>query len=528
MKTTAKAKSTLFFSAFFLMTQAAISVALAFMLQRIVDSAMGGHMRDFVFFLVLTFCVWPLDIASAILGAKFRVANIKEMLQLVKQNRLNFILSTKVSPKEEDKELSFFTVDIDVLHQSYYGLRLSLFHQIPLFLFSLASLFFINWMLTLVVGAVSLLPMITTWIFGKPLAKRKKIYSDSQAVYVDSVKEIIDGKKEIVSYGKQGVFVGRHKKANESVENARARSGFLGDLAGSLSFNIGFLVQFAGIGLGSYLVITGDLTIGFLIATMQLVGNLVWPVVHGAEIMNAMKASEHIRSKAMETPKIESQKPIILNNFVDSIEISDLAIKYDDGNYIFKNMNLRFEKGKKYAIKAPSGFGKSSMAKVLALEVTDYEGSVKIDGKDIRNIDPASLNGILRFVRQDPYIFNDTAYENITFFSDTHEKKVIDDVINTTRIKNFLTNDEELNRGISNNSGLSGGQKQSLVLARAMLHNPQILILDEITSNIDLAAACDILENLFKDDDLTCIVITHENDERFKALFDEVIALSKD
>ncbi|MCL2753474.1 MAG: ABC transporter ATP-binding protein/permease [Defluviitaleaceae bacterium] len=521
-----KAKRTLVFSAIFFMVQAAISVILAFMLQRIVDSASNRNMQDFIFFLVLTFCIWPLDIVSVILAAKFRVANIKEMLQLTKHNRLNFILATKISPKEENKELSFFTADIDVLDQSYYGVRLSLFHYIPLFLFSLVSLLFINWILTVVLAVVSLLPMLTTWIFGKPLANRKKTYSDNQAIYVDNVKEVIDGKKEIVSYGKQDVFIDRHEKINEKVENARERSKFLGALAGSLSFNIGFLVQIAGIGLGSYLVITGDLTIGFLIAVMQLVGNLVWPVVHGAEIINSIKSSKHIREKAMESTNAANTKPIILDDFKDAITVCDLAVKYDEENYIFKNVNLKFEKGKKYVIQAPSGFGKSSIAKVLSMEIDDFEGVVLIDGKDIKSIDPKSFNNILRFVRQDPYIFDGTAYENITFFSNQFDQSALDAVLDTTRVKGFLSGEEGLERSISNNSGLSGGQKQSLVLARALLHKPQILILDEITSNLDLVASCEILEKLFKDKDLTCIVIAHENDENFKSLFDEIVNLT--
>jgi len=526
MKPSAKARSTLVFSAIFFMIQAVMSVILAFMLQRIVDSASNGNMQDFIFFLVLTFCIWPLDVVSVILAAKFRVANIKEMLQLIKRNRLNFILANKISPKEENNELSFFTADIDVLDQSYYGIRLSLFHYIPLFLFSLVSLLFINWVLTIVLAAVSLLPMLTTWIFGKPLANLQKIYSDNQSSYVDNIKETIDGKKEIVSYGKQGVFLNRHEEANERVETARARSKFLGALAGSLSFNIGFLVQIVGIGLGSYLVITGDLTIGFLIAVMQLIGNLVWPVVHGAEIVNSIKSSKYIREKAMEISGTSNCKSIVIDDFEDKITISDLAIKYDKEKYIFKNINLCFEKGKKYAIQAPSGFGKSSIAKVLSMEIDDYEGTVMIDGIDIKDINSASLNNILRFVRQDPYIFNDTAYRNITFFSDRWDKSALNAVLDMTRIRGFLPGEEGLNRNISNNSGLSGGQKQSLVLARALLHKPQILILDEITSNLDLTASRDVLENLFDDRELTCIVFSHENDERFLSLFDEVIKLT--
>jgi len=527
MKITKKARLTFTLSAVFYILQAIISVVLAFMLQNIVDSASVGNMESFVFFLIVTFMIWPLDIVFVLLAAKFKVDNIKEMLKVVKKYRLNFLFLSKTPLKDETKELSFFTADIDVLNNSYYNIRLSLFHYLPLFLFSLISLLFINWVLTIVLSVVSLLPMLTTWIFGKSLALRKKLYSDKAAFYVENIKEIIDGKRDILAFDKQEIFNDRHDTANESMENARAKSKFLGEVSSSLGFNIGFLVQITGVGLGSYFVITGELTFGFLIATMQLVNNLIWPVVHGAEIFNTIKSSKFIREKAFERHKKPDYKPILIDGFEDSIDIINLSVKYDDGEYIFKNLNLKFKKGKKYVLQAPSGFGKSSIAKVIALENDNYEGQINIDGKNLRQIDSKSLHNILRFVRQDPYIFSDTIKNNILFFSHSNQENKLKSTLEIFESYNFFKNNNDFfNRNISNSSGLSGGQKQCLVLARALLHDPQILILDEITSNLDIETSYKILQSLFKNKYLTCIVITHENDEKILSLFDEKIILN--
>jgi ABC-type multidrug transport system fused ATPase/permease subunit len=114
---------------------------------------------------------------------------------------------------------------------------------------------------------------------------------------------------------------------------------------------------------------------------------------------------------------------------------------------------------------------------------------------------------------------------NIAFFDTLPDRAEVDRVLNLTRVSDFLPDDEALARPISNTSGLSGGQKQRIVLARALLHKPKILVLDEITSGVDLETACLILADVFEDKNLTCIAITHESDEKFQSLFDEIIYL---
>jgi ABC-type transport system involved in cytochrome bd biosynthesis fused ATPase/permease subunit len=160
------------------------------------------------------------------------------------------------------------------------------------------------------------------------------------------------------------------------------------------------------------------------------------------------------------------------------------------------------------------------------LEFTQFDGTITLDENEIRQINERDYHKILRCVRQDPYVFHDTAINNLTFFDPEYKKENLTEILNLTRVNEFLPDENALQREISNTSGLSGGQKQRIVLARALLHAPQVLILDEITSGIDLDTAYNILSDLFRDKNLTCIAITHESDERFQSLFDEIITLN--
>lgn len=518
-----KSKAYFIFSASFYMLQAGVSVVLAFLLQRIVDAAAVQDMQQFWSFLGFLFLVWPLDIVAVILGAKFKVLNIKLMLQQVKNHRMKYLFAVSKTPEDQHKTLSFFTADVDILNGSYYSAKLSLFHYIPLFVFSLVSLFFISWQLTLSLGVVSLLPMLTTKLFGTKLANRTQAYTDSQGDYVQIAKELLDNQSDIRGYSKEQQFLDYHAQANQKVEAMRSKAKFLSILAGSLAFNIGFLVQIVGIGLGSYLVLVGELTFGFLIATMQLVNNLVWPVVHGTELINAIKSTALVRKRAAETVASEQTESLPFATFEQSLELRDVSLAYGEKE-LLQQVNLRFEKHKSYAISAPSGYGKSSLFRAIAREQTDYKGLITLDGVDIRTLDLHSYHQQVRHVRQAPHLFTQSVRENIVLHQTDYSEQALNHALTLSGFRTFLSH-IDLDTLVTPEFGLSGGEKQMIHLARALFHQPQILIMDELTANMDIERAKTVMQTLITQTEMTIIAITHEQDAEFLSLFDEVIRL---
>ena len=527
MKMNTKSQVTLILAGIFFVINAAITVSLAFVLQRAIDFAGLGDLSGLLTALAIAFIIiLPMDFLTIFIATKSRLNFLREMLLTIKHHRMNFLFFRKSKSPAEDnnKDLSFFSADADILEQSYLNNRARLPLHLATFVFALGSLLWINWIVTLVAIGVTMLPLAVSGLFAGGLSKRKKAYSDAAAEYVDTARECIQGKKEIVAYDKQGIFLTRHDKSNKIVENARQKSNFFEFMAGAVPGYMGGLVQVIILGLSSYFVITGDMTFGYMIAIVQLMNHLFNPINQFVEALNGMRSAKAILEKAAETAPPEGTK-VPLTGFDSTLEIENLGLKYVDDEYIVKNLNLSFRRGGKYAIFAPSGFGKTSIAKAIAREFAEFDGSIKLDGKDIRDISSTDYNKILRYVRQDPYLFNDTALNNLAFFDNLPEKSELDKVLEITRVKDFLPDEEALNRPISNTSGLSGGQKQRIVLARALLHQPDILVLDEITSGVDLDTACNMLSDLFEHKDLTCIAITHENDERFLGLFDEILRL---
>ena len=513
-------------SGFFGVLGAGLTISIAFILQRAVDTAGAGDLDGLLRVLGLALGILAVNMITDLIAGRLRRGYVRDMLIEAKRARMDFLFfrRPKAPNEDESKDLSYFTADTDILDRSYYTALTRLPINVALFVFALGAMLWIDWIVTVVALGVSMMPILASGIFAGGLSSRTKAYSEASETYVSTVKECIDGKREIVAYDKQAIFVERHAAQNRMVEKTRLRKDFFEMVAGTIPGYMGGLVQVAVMGVSCYFVITGRMTFGFMIAIVQLMNNVFNPIQAIIEAINSMRSAKEIRAKANETNPPEPKR-LPVANFTNLLEIKDLGLRYEEDDYVFRGLNLSFKKGGKYAVFAPSGYGKSSVARALALEFAEFDGVITLDGKDIRDLNTHDYHRILRYVRQDPYLFNDTAMNNIAFFDALPDPTEVQRVLKMTRVNEFLPDAEALARPISNSSGLSGGQKQRIVLARALLHRPKVLVLDEITSGVDLETASGILTDVFTDKELTCIVITHESDENFQGLFDEIIHL---
>ena len=507
------------------------TVLAAFLFRDMVAAAdLGGDegARALLRAVLLAAGLFVVDFIISLIAVRFRLSYTFEMLYLAKRERMKFIFGRRLKTPAEDstKDLSFFTADIDILRDKYFRHKALVALRISNIVFALTAMIIVSPLMTLVSVGLVVLLALTTAPFGKGMNRRTKAYSATTAEYVDVTRECIMGQREILAYDKEEIFLQRHDEGNRKVEKARMKSEFFETIANFVAGYSNFLIQFAAIGFGSYLVLFYGFDFGGVVAITVLVSQVGWPATQFVEGLNGMRAAKGLYEKAKEKAEQEPSKSN-LPNFNNIIEIKGLGLKYDEDAYVVKDLDLSFKKGGKYAVFAPSGYGKTSIARALALEFLEYDGTITVDGQELRDISISDYNKIVRYVRQDPYLFSDTAINNLTFFGERPPQEDLNYALSVTRVSDFLPTEEDLQRQISNTSGLSGGQKQRIVLARALLHKPKVLILDEITSGVDLETACAILADIFKDKDLTVIAITHENDERFQSLFDKIVRLDE-
>jgi subfamily B ATP-binding cassette protein MsbA len=352
---------------------------------------------------------------------------------------------------------------------------------------------------------------------------------------VSTLEETLGGLRIIKAFNAQKHVQDKFRQQNQDYNRTMIKAYRKRDLASPLNEFLGSLVLIALVWFGGRLILngdsssmTGDAFIGYIIVFSQLL-RPVQSIAGGmAQVNKGMASLERITAvlDAEDTiPEDPQAQPV--SGFSSTIEYRNVTFSYG-GEPVLKNINLIIPKGKTIALVGESGGGKSTMADLLPRFYDVTSGQILIDDTDIRKLKVYPLRGLFGVVAQESILFNDSVYNNIAFGA---TQVSASDVERAARIANAHEFIEQLEAGYQTNIGdrggrLSGGQRQRIAIARAVLHNPPILILDEATSALDTESeklVQEALEHLMEG--RTSVVIAHRLSTIQHA--DEIIVMQK-
>ncbi len=332
--------------------------------------------------------------------------------------------------------------------------------------------------------------------------------------------ETLNGIETIKATGSAGLMRKRFEDATNSQSDLGFKTRTISQFAINSSTSIQQFAQVALIFYGVFLIQDGIVTMGALIAVVILAGRTLAPLTQLANALtrvNSARTAYKTIDSLMHKPKDrdDNDNPLSRPHLKGNIEFKNVTFGYPGANApIIKDLSFKINSGERVAILGKMGSGKSTIARLLSGLYEPDVGSILIDGVDLRQIDQADIRRNMGFMLQETWLFSGSVKENIQMgfvqYSDEH----ILDVAKISGVDEFVRHNPEgydfqlKERG----EGLSGGQKQSINLARAMLHNPSLLILDEPTSSMDTATEKLVLDKLVKwSDEKTLIAITHRN-----------------
>lgn len=361
------------------------------------------------------------------------------------------------------------------------------------------------------------------------MQQRQSAVSSQMSTFTAKLKDLFSGHEVIKTYGMQQPTEEDFKEQNIITAKTKFWADRLFSLNESVSELLGFLTQFIVIFVAGYLIIRGNLSVGMLVALVQLSGGFVGPVLVIMQNVSKLQGVKPIitRLEAFMNYENHDFKGKASPQFNKHLTAKNVSFSYQE-QQVLHDINLTLEKGKKYAIVGPSGCGKSTLIKLLSGYYAGYSGTISIDGLSQREVDISQLQGMIATIHQQVYMFDSDVLQNICLYEKFSEEE-IKEVIQLSGIYRF---EAQLPKRLlslvgENGANLSGGQRQRIAVARALIRNKPILILDEGTSAIDAQTAYEIESKLLTLEDLTLITITHNLNPDVLSLYDEIIYMDQ-
>ena len=397
-----------------------------------------------------------------------------------------------------------------------------------------ALLFIISWKLALI--AITIIPLAGLVIVNISRSIRRK--SRRTAVKIAGITNIITetltSMRVVKAFAMEDYEVDRFSNETRNYYNLIFRRARLRSLAPPITETMGVIIGVALLWVGGTEVLNAQgLTSEDFIRFILIMFSGLQPIRSlsnvFAEIQIGAASAERVFVILDNQPTIVDEfDAVIIDTFEDKIQINDVSFKYESDDTVLKNISFEIEKGSAVALVGSSGSGKSTLADLIPRFYDVNQGSIEIDGQDIRHVTLNSLRRLMGIVTQETILFNDTIKANIAYGQkDVNDKQVIA----AATAANALEFIEELPEGLDTVIGekgvkLSGGQRQRLAIARAIMKNPPILILDEATSALDIESERLVQEALGTlMTDRTVLVIAHRLSTVTNA--DKIIVLEK-
>ncbi|CEQ17568.1 ABC transporter ATP-binding protein [Paraclostridium sordellii] len=507
------------------------SICFDFMMGFIVDIFSNGDVEKFIPIIIATVTLIIVMFLAEYLDGLVMSKYIKNTVNYLRCDIFSKIISKDIknfSLDNSGKYISILYNDVKLIEDSFLNNIFLVISSLLSFIISLCALFYISPYIVIFIVIFGILGFVIPNRLSKNLIIQKNEYSKSLEDITSITKDLFLGFEVIKCFNitkkMNKIFIDNSLK----VENAKRKSSILEALIKGFSLSFSVTIYLGVLILGGYLMYKKNISVGTAIIIIQLSTHIVGPVKTSIYLINQIKSVTLISDKIktiLDSPN-ENLENESLEDFKQCINVENVKFSYSKDRLALDNINLTFEKNKKYAIVGESGCGKSTLIKMIMRYYTKYEGNIVIDNKNLNSIYSSDLYKNISMIQQNVFMFDDSIKENIKLFSNHSD----DEVIKSCDRAGLMGLINRLGNGIDslvgeNGNRLSGGEKQRVAIARALINKAKVLILDESTSALDNETAYNLEKSLLELKDLTMIVVTHKLIKSLLISYDEIIVM---
>ena len=483
----------------------------------------GGSGIDFDKIIKILFGVMCLYVVSSVLSfiQGFIMTGISNdvtyNLRKDISKKINKIPMKYFESRTHGEILSRITHDVDTLQTGINQSVTQLITSATTLIGVLVMMLSINVWMTL--AALLILP-VSMFIISKVMKHSQKYFQDQQKYLGEvngQVEEIYSGHTVVKAFNKEDDVINEFEKTNEKLYSSAWRSQFFSGIMMPIMQFVGNLGYVMVALLGGFMVIKNKIEVGDVQAFFQYIRNFTQPIQQIAQVTNMLQSSAAASERVFEFLDVEeedqmAEDPVSVNQIEGNVSFEHISFGYDPSKIIVHDFNADVKAGQKVAIVGPTGAGKTTMIKLLMRFYDVNSGEICIDGHNVKDFNRMELREMFGMVLQDTWLFHGTIMENIRYGRlDATDEEVIA-AAKAAHAHHFIMSQPggyqmELNEETSN---ISQGQKQLLTIARAILADNKIMILDEATSSVDTRTEERIqkaMDNLMKG--RTSFVIAH-------------------
>lgn len=423
--------------------------------------------------------------------------------------------------------LSALTNDAASIETNYLAQMLAMITKAVTFIGALLLMCRYSLLMTAIAAGLTVLPLIASLLTGNRLQAVESRVSERNGEFTAALSDCLAGFTVVKNFRAEREIFRLFAQSNKALEHEKFTGRRIKTLVGMIGAVTGIFAQLGVFIAGVYLSMKGgSMTPGAVVLFVNLMNFIISPIAELPGLLACRKAALGLVDKLAAALERSSSREgsETLTRLEHGIRLENVSFAYEPGKTVLHGINAEFEAGRAYALVGGSGSGKSTLLNLLMAAETNYSGHILADGIELSDISTESLYGTMAAIQQNVFVFNASIKDNVSMFRD-FPKTEMDEAIARAHLGALIRERGEDYLCGENGSGLSGGEKQRISIARSLLKKSSVLLADEVTAALDAQTAHRVSSDILDLQGITRIVVTHTLEESLLRRYDKIFVL---
>lgn len=423
--------------------------------------------------------------------------------------------------------LSALTNDAASIETNYLAQMLAMITKAVTFIGALLLMCRYSLLMTAIAAGLTVLPLIASLLAGNRLQAVESRVSERNGEFTAALSDCLAGFTVVKNFRAEREIFRLFAQSNKALEHEKFTGRRIKTLVGMIGAVTGIFAQLGVFIAGVYLSMKGgSMTPGAVVLFVNLMNFIISPIAELPGLLACRKAALGLVDKLAAALERSSSREgsETLNRLENGIRLENVSFAYEPGKTVLHGINAEFEAGRAYALVGGSGSGKSTLLNLLMAAETNYSGHILADGIELSDISTESLYGTMAAIQQNVFVFNASIKDNVSMFCD-FPKTEMDEAIARAHLGALIRERGEDYLCGENGSGLSGGEKQRISIARSLPKKSSVLLADEVTAALDVQTAHRVSSDILDLQGITRIVVTHTLEESLLRRYDKIFVL---